>query len=53
MKVIKRSGDEQEMLFDKVTQRIRGLCDGLNVQADKVAQKVFTSMYDGYSSNLV
>jgi ribonucleoside-diphosphate reductase alpha chain/ribonucleoside-diphosphate reductase subunit M1 len=47
MKVIKRSGDEQEMLFDKVTQRIRGLCDGLNVQADKVAQKVFTSMYDG------
>jgi ribonucleoside-diphosphate reductase alpha subunit len=51
MKVIKRSGDEQEMLFDKVTQRIRGLCTGLNVQADKVAQKVFTSMYDGIKTS--
>lgn len=51
MKVIKRSGDEQEMLFDKVTQRISELCDGLNVHADKVAQKVFTSMYDGIKTS--
>ena len=47
MKVIKRDGEPQDMLFDKVTARIQGLCKGLSVQADKVAQKVFTSMYDG------
>jgi ribonucleoside-diphosphate reductase alpha subunit len=55
MKVIKRSGDEVEMLFDKVTQRIKKLNMApeftvLNVQPDKVAQKVFTSMYDGIST---
>ena len=51
MKVIKRNGDSVEM-FDKVTQRISKLnmapeFEILNVQADRVAQKVFTSMYDG------
>ena len=56
MKVIKRSGDEVEMLFDKVTKRISKLnqapeFEPLNVQPDKVAQKVFTSMYDGISTS--
>ena len=56
MKVIKRSGDNVEMLFDKVTQRISKLnkapeFEPLNVQPDKVAQKVFTSMYDGISTS--
>jgi hypothetical protein len=46
MKVIKRSGDYVEMLFDKVTSRIRKLnlqpeFEVLQVQPDKVAQKVF------------
>ena len=55
MKVIKRSGDEVPMLFDKVTKRILKLNEApefapLNVQPDKVAQKVFTSMYDGIST---
>ena len=55
MKVIKRSGDAVEMLFDKVTKRIQKLTESpefepLNVQPDKVAQKVFTSMYDGIST---
>ena len=55
MKVIKRSGDEAEMLFDKVTKRISKLNSEpeftkLKVQPDKVAQKVFTSMYDGIST---
>ena len=55
MKVIKRSGDEVPMLFDKVTKRILKLNQTpefapLNVQPDKVAQKVFTSMYDGIST---
>ena len=52
MKVIKRSGDEVPMLFDKVTKRIHKLCADLEgVQADKVAQKVFSSMYDGIKTS--
>jgi ribonucleoside-diphosphate reductase alpha subunit len=56
MKVIKRSGDHVEMLFDKVTQRISKLnqapeFEPLNVEPSKVAQKVFTSMYDGISTS--
>ena len=56
MKVIKRSGDVVEMLFDKVTKRISKLNQApefevLNVQPDKVAQKVFQSMYDGISTS--
>ena len=37
------------MKFDKVTARISNLTSGLsgNISADKVAQKVFSSMYDG------
>ena len=55
MKVIKRDGQPEEMLFDKVTKRISKLNSEpefvkLNVQPDKVAQKVFTSMYDGIST---
>ena len=56
MKVVKRNGDAQEMLFDKVTKRISKLnqapeFEPLNVQPDKVAQKVFQSMYDGISTS--
>ena len=56
MKVVKRSGDVVEMLFDKVTRRISKLnappeFEPLNVQPDKVAQKVFQSMYDGISTS--
>ena len=47
MKVLKRDGSSEEMLFDKVTQRIRKLCMGLDVAPDRVAQKVFSNMYDG------
>jgi ribonucleoside-diphosphate reductase alpha subunit len=55
MKVIKRSGDSTEMLFDKVTKRLQKLnqapeFEPLNIQPDKVAQKVFSSMYDGIST---
>jgi ribonucleoside-diphosphate reductase alpha subunit len=44
------------MLFDKVTKRISKLNQApefevLNVQPDKVAQKVFQSMYDGISTS--
>jgi len=48
MRVIKRSGHVEEMQFDKVVKRISNLTDGLSptVDATKVAQKVFSSMYD-------
>jgi ribonucleoside-diphosphate reductase alpha subunit len=56
MKVFKRNGTPEEMLFDKVTRRIQKLneapeflpLDG--VEPAKVAQKVFSSMYDGIST---
>ena len=49
MKVTKRDGVTMNMKFDKVTSRISKLTSGLSsaVSADKVAQKVFSSMYDG------
>jgi ribonucleoside-diphosphate reductase alpha subunit len=55
MKVVKRSGDVVEMLFDKVTKRIQKLnsepeFDKLDVQPDRIAQKVFNSMYDGITT---
>ena len=51
MKVVKRNGDIVPMLFDNVTKRIAQLCDGLSVHADKVAQKVFSNMYDGIKTS--
>jgi len=51
MKVIKRDGSAEEMLFDKVTSRIRKLCQGLDVAPDRVAQKVFSNMYDGINTS--
>jgi len=56
MKVVKRSGDPTEMLFDKVTKRLQKLIQApefeplVGVHPDKVAQKVFSSMYDGIST---
>lgn len=49
MKVTKRNGTPTDMKFDKVTTRISKLTSGLSsaISADKVAQKVFSSMYDG------
>jgi ribonucleoside-diphosphate reductase alpha subunit len=51
MRVVKRSGDVEEMMFDKVTHRILKLCDGLQVQADKVAQKTIGNIYDGIKTS--
>ena len=49
MKVLKRDNTCTDMKFDKVTMRISNLTSGLSdeISADKVAQKVFSSMYDG------
>jgi ribonucleoside-diphosphate reductase alpha subunit len=49
MRVTKRDGRVEEMKFDKVTTRISNLIHGLSPEVDptKVAQQVFSSMYDG------
>ena len=48
MRVIKRSGRIEDMKFDNVTNRIKNLTYGLseNCDSSKVAQQVFSSMYD-------
>ena len=48
MRVIKRSGRVEDVKFNKVTNRISKLKDGLseNVDISIVAQQVFSSMYD-------
>jgi ribonucleoside-diphosphate reductase alpha subunit len=53
MRVTKRSGRIEDMKFDKVTNRISTLTYGLseNVDSSKVAQQVFSSMYDGITTH--
>lgn len=52
MKVTKRSGQSEDMKFDKITSRISNLTKGLseNVSPDKIAQQVVASMYDGITT---
>lgn len=52
MRVIKRSGRVEDMKFDNVTNRIKNLTYGLseNCDSSKVAQQVFSSMYDMISA---
>lgn len=49
MRVLKRNGVMAPMKFDNVTARISKLTKGLSpqVSAEKVAQVIFSSMYDG------
>ena len=52
MRVTKRSGRIEDMKFDNVTNRINKLKYGLseNCDSSKVAQQVFSSMYDGITT---
>ena len=52
MRVVKRSGVIENMKFDKVTSRISKLTSKLSksVDASKIAQQVFSSMYDQIST---
>jgi ribonucleoside-diphosphate reductase alpha subunit len=53
MRVTKRSGRIEDMKFDKVTNRISTLTYGLSehVDSSKVAQQVFSSMYDNITTH--
>ena len=52
MRVIKRSGRIEDMKFDNVTNRIKNLTYDLSENCDsaKVAQQVFSSMYDNITT---
>ena len=52
MRVTKRSGRIEDMRFDNVTNRIKNLTYGLseNCDSSKVAQQVFSSMYDNITT---
>lgn len=45
--VIKRNGKSQEVSFDKVSTRIKSLCENLEVDPVPIAQKVISQIYDG------
>jgi ribonucleoside-diphosphate reductase alpha subunit len=55
MKVIKRNGTPEDMLFDKVTRRIQKLNEPplKGVNPTRIAQKVFSSMYDGITTSQI
>ncbi len=53
MYVVKRSGQREPVMFDKITDRIKKLCYGLNdlVDAVKVAMRVIEGLYDGVTTS--
>jgi len=53
MRVTKRSGRVEDVKFDNVTNRISRLTEGLSNSVDvtKVAQQVFSSIYDGINTH--
>ncbi len=53
MDVIKRNGQRQPVMFDKITARIKKMCYGLNplVDAIKVSMRVIEGLYDGVTTS--
>lgn len=56
MKVIKRSGDTEDVSFDKVLNRMKKLCEGfgknpLNVDIYDISQKVCARIYNNVSTS--
>jgi ribonucleoside-diphosphate reductase alpha chain len=51
MRVLKRSGDEEAVSFNKVLQRIRKASKGLTINPDALAQQVLSQIYDGVKTS--
>lgn len=53
MYVVKRDGRKEQVMFDKITARVRKLCYGLNGLVDplKVAMRVIEGLYDGVTTS--
>merc|ERR1719456_213496 len=53
MTVIKRDGRREPVLFDKITERLQALCEGLNpdyVNPVLITQKVVEGVYNGVTT---
>ncbi len=53
MQVIKRNGKSQDVIFDKITARVKKLCYGLNtefVDYIEITKKVIQGLYDGVTT---
>ena len=53
MYVVKRDGKKEPIMFDKITERVRKICYGLNPLVDpvKVAMRVIEGLYDGVTTS--
>jgi ribonucleoside-diphosphate reductase alpha chain len=51
MRVIKRSGEDEAVSFNKVLQRIRKASKGLTINPDVLAQQVLSQIYDGVKTS--
>lgn len=53
MYVVKRDGRKEPVMFDKITERVRKMCYGLNKIVDpvKVAMRVIEGLYDGVTTS--
>ena len=53
MFVVKRDGGREPVMFDKITDRVKKLCYGLNDLVDpvKVAMRVIEGLYDGVTTS--
>jgi ribonucleoside-diphosphate reductase alpha subunit len=51
MRVVKRSGDDEAVSFNKVLQRIRKASKGLTINPDVLAQQVLSQIYDGVKTS--
>jgi ribonucleoside-diphosphate reductase alpha chain len=53
MYVVKRDGKREPVMFDKITDRVKKLCYGLNDFVDpvKVAMRVIEGLYDGVTTS--
>ena len=53
MQVVKRSGKQEQVSFDKITARVKKLCYGLNsefVDSIEIAKRVIQGLYDGVTT---
>jgi len=53
MYVLKRDGREEEVMFDKITARIKKLCYGLSpmIEPVKISMRVIDGLYDGVTTS--
>jgi ribonucleoside-diphosphate reductase alpha chain len=52
MQVVKRDGTSEEVSFDKITSRIKALCNGLDrVKVHTISLKTINNIYEGISTS--